>query len=389
MDASSPARVMAGIPALNSSLYRRIRFLVGDPAALIELPSNGPADAGSSILILRDIELQRARRQARVDHVHCPADFPPTEGLSGDREPATAQALVDCLCRHGVQQVVADRTLPLIFVHQMQRAGLVVSCDPQWGILERRQKDAEEIEWLQQAQAVTEQAVAMACETVARAMADRDGILQWEGQPLTSERLREMIDIWLLRHGYENPPSIVAGGPCGADCHDLGSGPLRTEQPVIIDVFPRNRQTRYHGDCTRTVVHGQIPDQVRQMHAVVLIAKQAATAACRSGATGQQVHEATSDSIIRQGYQMGLPADDSPADRCAMTHGTGHGVGLDVHEPPLLDRGGPELVIGDCLTIEPGLYGDAIGGVRVEDMVIVESDGCRNLNQIPEGLDWA
>jgi Xaa-Pro aminopeptidase len=388
MDAHIPTRVMAGIPALNSSLYRKIRFLVGDPAALIEFPPKGGTDAGSSVLILRDIEMQRARQYARVDHVHCPADFTPAEGLSGDRETATAQALVECLGRHGVQQVVADRTLPLIFVHQMQQAGLLVSCDPQWGVLERRQKDAEEIQWLQQAQTVTEQAVAMACETVARATADRAGILHWEGQPLTSERLREMIDVWLLRHGYENPPSIVAGGPCGADCHNLGSGPLRTEQPVIIDVFPRNRQTRYHGDCTRTVVHGTIPDQVRRMHAAVLIAKQAATAACRAGMTGQQVHEATSDSIIAQGYQMGLPADDSPADHCAMTHGTGHGVGLDVHEPPLLDRGGPELVIGDCLTIEPGLYGAVFGGVRVEDMVIVEFAGCKNLNQIHEGLDW-
>ncbi len=388
MDASIGARVMAGIPALNTSLYRRIRFLVGDPAALIEFASNGPGDAGSSVLILRDIEMQRARRQARADRIHCPGDFAPAEGLSGDRETATAQALAECLRRHGVRQVVADRSLPLIFVHQMQHAGLIVSCDPEWGILERRQKDSEEIQWLQQAQAVTEQAVAMACETVARATADRDGILQWQGHPLTSQRLRESIDVWLLRHGYENPPSIVAGGPCGADCHDAGSGPLRTEQPVIIDVFPRNRQTRYHGDCTRTVVHGQIPDQVRRMHAAVLDAKQAATAACRATVTGQQVHEATCDAIVRQGYQIGLPDNQSPADRCAMPHGTGHGVGLDVHEPPLLDHGGPELVVGDCLTIEPGLYCAAIGGVRVEDMVIVESDGCRNLNQIPEGLDW-
>lgn len=388
MQARLSARVLAGIPALNSSLYRRIRFLVGDPAALIEFPEDGSADAGLSVLILRDIEMQRARQHARVDRVLCPADFAPPGGLSGDRETATAQALAECLRRHGIVQVVADRTLPLIFVHQMQQAGLVVSCDPQWGILERRQKDAEEIEWLQQAQTVTEQAVAMACETVARATADRQGILQWEGHPLTSERLRERIDIWLLRHGYENPPSIVAAGPCGADCHDLGSGPLRTEQPVIIDVFPRNRQTRYHGDCTRTVVHGQIPDQVRRMHAAVLEAKRAAAAACRATVTGQQVHEATCDAILRQGYEMGLADTPSSADRCAMTHGTGHGVGLDVHEPPLLDHGGPELVVGDCLTIEPGLYCNAIGGVRVEDMVVVESDGCRNLNKISEGLDW-
>jgi Xaa-Pro aminopeptidase len=382
------ARVMAGVPALNHSFYRRIRFSVGDPAALIELPPESGDGAQQSILILRDIELQRARRHARVDRVHCPADFTPDNGLSGDRETATAQALAECLRRHAVRRVIADRTLPLLFAHQMQQAGLTVVCDPDWGVMERRQKDEQEVVWLEQAQAVTEQAVAMACETVARATADRDGILRWEGQVLTAEHLRERIDLWLLRRGYQNPVSIVAGGPPGADCHDHGSGPLQTGQPIIIDVFPRNRQTLYHGDCTRTVVHGQIPDQVMRMHQAVVSAKRAAIAACRAGVTGQAVHEAAVADLVARGYTTGLPTEDSPSDSCAMTHGTGHGIGLDVHEPPLLDRGGPELVAGDCLTVEPGLYCRTIGGVRVEDMVVVYPHDCVNLNSIHEGLEW-
>jgi Xaa-Pro aminopeptidase len=388
MNAPRTAHVMAGIPAVNNSFYRRIRFSVGDPAALIELPPDSGRGEGQAILILRDIEIQRARQHARVDHVHCPADFAPADGLSGDRETATAQALAECLRRHKVRQVIADRTLPLLFAHQLEQVHLTVVCDPEWGVLERRQKDEQEIVLLQEAQRVTEQAVAMACETVARATAGRDGVLQLDGQPLTAERLRALVDVWLLQRGYQNPTSIIAGGPTGADCHDHGSGQLRTEQPIIIDVFPRNRETRYHGDCTRTVVHGQIPDEVARMHQTVVSAKQAAMAVCRAGVTGEHVHEMTMGAITSRGYQMGLPAEDSPLDYCAMTHGTGHGVGLDVHEPPLLDRGGPELVVGDCLTIEPGLYCRSIGGVRVEDMVIVRSQACRNLNSIPEGLDW-
>jgi Xaa-Pro aminopeptidase len=388
MNTPKTARVMAGIPALNNSFFRRICFSVGDPAAWIELPPDSGTGETQSILILRDIEMQRARQHARVDRVHCPADFAPADGLSGDRETATAQALAECLQRHQVRQVIADRTLPLLFAHQMEQAGLTVVCDPDWGVLERRQKDEREIALLHQAQQVTEQAVAMACETVARSTADRQGMLHHGGQPLTAERLRSLVDIWLLERGYENPTSIIAGGICGADCHDLGSGPLRTEQPIIIDIFPRNRESRYYGDCTRTVVHGQVPDEVAQMHQAVVSAKRAAMAACRAGVTGEQVHEATIAAITSRGYQMGLPSEDSPLDYCAMTHGTGHGVGLDVHEPPLLDRGGPELVVGDCLTIEPGLYCRAIGGVRVEDMVIVQSHACQNLNSIPEGLDW-
>jgi Xaa-Pro aminopeptidase len=378
---------MAGIPALNSTFYWRIRFLVGDPAALVELPGSG--GAAQSLLILRDIEMERARRHARVERVGCPADFTPAGGLSGDRETATAQAVAECLRRHQIRCVVADRTLPLIYANEIQRAGIEVQCDPEWGVSQRRSKDAQECEQLREAQQVTEAVMRMACETVAAATAGREGVLQVDGEPLTSERLRAMVDVRLLERGYTNPTSIIACGPQGADCHDVGSGLLRTEQPVIIDIFPRNRTTLYNGDCTRTVVHGQVSDELQRMHGAVVEAKAAAIAACRAGVTGQFVHETTKRVITAHGFSMGLPAADAPADYCGMTHGTGHGIGLDVHEPPLLDQGGPELVVGDALTIEPGLYCRRVGGVRVEDLVIVNEDGCENLNRLPEGLQWA
>ena len=381
------ARVMAGIPATNATLYHQIRFLVGDPAAVVWVPTE---DGGSkAVLILRDIEMERARASARVQEVACPADYAPEAGLSGDRETATAQATAECLRRHRVREVTADRTLPLIFADAIGAAGIQVRCDREWGVGERRRKDAEEVALLRQAQAVTELVMQRACETVARARAAADGVLQWDGSPLTAERLREMVDIWLLGEGYTNPTAIIACGPQAADCHHVGAGPLLTGQPVIVDIFPQNRETLYNGDCTRTVVHGEIPDLVQQMHAAVVQAKAAATAACRAGVTGQAVHEATRKAILQAGFAMGLPGTDDPDTYCAMTHGTGHGIGLDVHEPPLLDRGGPELVIGDAVTIEPGLYSRAIGGVRVEDMVVVTEDGCENLNRLPEGLGWA
>ena len=381
------ARVMAGIPAVNNGFYRQLRFSVGDPAALLELPDEaGPT---RSLLILRDIEMERARKHARVDQVACPKDFAPEGGLSGDRETATAQAVAECLRRHGTQRVIADRTLPLIFAHEMQRAGIAVECDPEWGVLERRAKDAQEIQCLREAQQATEGAMRMACELVATAKMRNDGVLLVKRQPLTSERLRAVIDVWLLERGYTNPPSIIVCGPAGADCHDLGSGVLRTEQPVIIDIFPRNASTRYYGDCTRSVVHGQVPEVVAKMHAAVVAAKAAAIRACRAGVTGEAVHEATSAAIRSHGFSLGLPGENEPDTYCALTHGTGHGVGLDVHEPPLLDKGGPALIVGDAVTVEPGLYCKAIGGVRVEDLVIVTADGCESLNALPEGLVWA
>ena len=381
------AIVMAGIPATNKSLYHRLRFSVGDPAAWIQLRSDEGRQ--ETVLILRDIEMQRARQHVAIDRVSCPADFTPDQGLSGDRETATAQSVAECLRRNGVQRVVADRSLPLIFAEMIRQAGITVTCDTEFGIQDRRRKDEQEIAWLREAQQVTEQCVAMACRMVAKATSNAAGALHHDGGPLTCDRVRRAIDIWLLERGYTNPISIVAGGPQGADCHNHGEGQLWTGQPVIIDVFPLNQATNYNGDCTRTVVHGVISDQLAGMHRAVLAAKASATAMCRAGVTGEAVHEATIATIREHGFEIGLPSDDTPEEYCAMTHGTGHGIGLDVHEPPLLDFNGPELVVGDALTIEPGLYSRGCGGVRVEDMVIVTADGCDNLNSIPAGLDWA
>lgn len=383
--AGRQATMIAGIPAHNMALYHRIRFLVGDPAAWIELVEG---DRRESTLILRDIEMGRARLHARADHIACPAQYAPPQGLSGDRETATAQAAAQFLVQHGVTGVVADRTLPLIYAHALREAGVEVTCDLDLGVSTRRAKDAQEIEHLREAQRVTEQAIERACAMVAGATASRDGALSWEGAPLTSERIRAATDVWLLERGYVNPASIIAGGPQGADCHELGSGQLYTEQPVIVDIFPQNRVTLYNGDCTRTVVHGEIPDVVLKMHRAVAAAKSAGIAAVRAGVTGESVHQATIAAIQAHGFSVGLPAADAPDSYCAMVHGTGHGVGLEVHEPPLLDRGGPPLVLGDALTVEPGLYCRAIGGLRLEDLVIVTADGCENLNRLPEQLTW-
>ena len=314
--------------------------------------------------------------------------YPPVAGLSGDRETATAQAAAECMQRAGIELVRADRTLPLVFVDTLLDAGVEVEYDPDLGVIDRRAKDEQEIAWIREAQAVTEDAMEMACRLIARADTAGDGTLVHNGEALTAERVRATIDHWLLDRGYVNPPSIVAGGREGGDCHNLGAGPLRTGEPVIVDIFPQNRQTLYNGDCTRTVVHGEVPEALAVMHKAVCQAKAAAEAAVRAGVTGEAVHQTTLAALESAGFQYGLPPEDAPADFCSLAHGTGHGLGLDVHEPPLLDMKAPELVVGDVVTIEPGLYRLDLGGVRVEDVVVVTADGCENLNRLPEGLDW-
>lgn len=382
----SAARILAGIPHQNAALYHRIRFSVVDVVAWVELPSE--AGPPQTVLICRDIEMERARQQVRADRVACPAEFAPAGGLSGDREVATAQATAECLRRAGVRQAVADRSLPLLFAEIIRQAGIEILCDLRLGVEDRRSKDAQEWAWIQQAQQVTEQAIALACRMIATSQARSDGVLIYEDQELTSERVRAAIDHFLLDHGYENTTAIVAGGPQGADCHENGTGPLRTGEPIIIDVFPRNRQTLYHGDCTRTVVHGHCPPEVRRMHEAVCAAKQAAMSVARAGTTGEEVHRTVVEVLRNKGYLAGPPGSNLPPDQPSMSHGTGHGLGLEVHEMPLLDWNGPELVAGDVVSIEPGLYLRSLGGVRVEDLVIISENGCRNLNTLPEGLDW-
>ncbi|MFO1065344.1 MAG: M24 family metallopeptidase [Pirellulales bacterium] len=377
------ARVLAGIPAENHALYHRVRFGVGDPAAWLEIEDGSNR---RTVFIVRDIEVERAKAAVKADLIIPPAASAPAGGLSGDRATATAQSVAEYLKRAGVTYVVTDRTLPYIYAWHIAQAGLTLDYSAEFGVLERRVKDEQEIQWLSAAQSVTEDAIAMACGTIARAKADAEGNLHHAGAVLTSERMRKMISVYLLERGFSNHhDSIVASLPHSADCHDRGAGPLKTGEAVIVDIFPQDIATHYWGDCTRTVVHGEVRDELNRMHAAVMAAKAAATAALVPGASADAVHAATTSTLATYGYRF---ARGEISDDPVMPHGTGHGVGLEVHEPILLDINGGTLMEGEVFTVEPGLYGRRTGGVRVEDMLVVRAGKPQNLNRLPEGLDW-
>ena len=377
------ATLIAGVPSINKSVFHRVRFAPHDPVAWIALPD------GKTVMIVRDVELPRARASARADAVYAYEDFAVAGGLSGDRGVRAAQATAECLVRSGVKQVVADRSLTLLFVDELARRGIQVTCDRDWGVAKRRRKDAEEVAALRTVQAITEDAIRDACEFIAGADTADEGKLvdRDTGDAITSEGVKTRLDLFLIRNGCVSDGHIVAGGPQGADCHFAGTGPLRSGEPVVVDVFPRDLRSGYHGDCTRTVVHGEPPEKLVNMHAAVAAAKAAAIAAIRAGVTGESVHLAATKVLQERGYAVGFGSTGLP--QGFMPHGTGHGIGLDLKEPPLLDLGGPPLLIGDAVTVEPALYADDTGGVRLEDMVIVTADGCENLNRLPEGLAWA
>lgn len=374
------AKILAGITVTNASLFKRIQVPLGDPAAWIELDSR-------KIAVVRDLEMDRVRQKSDADLVTCPAEHEPDSGLSSDRETATAQATAQFLNSENVSRITADRTFPYIYAWHLRQAGIEIDYDDSLGVLDRRAKSEREIEALAAAQRVTEEVMQMMCEMVAGSTADASGILQYDGDALTSERIKSLAAIEFMKRGFSSGHgSIVATAPHVADCHHSGQGPLRTEVPVIIDLFPRDESTRYWGDCTRTVTHGQPSDTVKAMHAAVREAKAASTAILKAGNKAGDIHQASEDVLLRHGY----PACRGViTDHVSIQHGTGHGIGLDLHEPILLDTGGEEVLSGEVFTVEPGLYGRNDGGVRIEDMIVVTEGEPRNLNSIQDGLDWS
>lgn len=377
--------LLAGYPDRYPDVYHAVRVLMGDMAVVIN-----QGDGVPRTIMVRNIEIPRAQRQNPDAIVTYPQEHAPPSGLDSNRNIGFAQATAQLLKQKNIHRVVSNQLLPLIFVDLLNEAGIEVKCDRQLGILQRRAKDESEIKQLAEAQNATEDAIRFAYEIIRNADVSNDNnILLHENQPLTSERLRTEITLFLLKRGYTNDDSIVASGLLGADCHNAGAGPIRLNEPIIIDVFPTNKSSRYSGDCTRTFCRGEISPTLKRMYETVRQAKAASIAAAKAGATGAEVHATTVNIFKLDGYHIGMPPQNAPDDLIYYPHGTGHGVGLETHEPPILDEKNHEpLVVGDALTIEPGLYCKSIGGIRLEDLVIVEQHGCKNLNHLPESLWW-
>jgi len=377
---NTTAILLAGFADKNASLFRRIKVPLGDPSAWVDIQ-------GHTTALVRDLEMDRVRQAGHTDHVTCPAEHPAPLGLSADRETATAQAIVQLLRSKRIERVVTDRSLPYLFAWHLQQAEMELIYDEDLGVIDRRSKSDQEIEALAKAQATTEEVMEIMLRRIANANVNSDGLLTVDGEILTSENMKRFAAIEFLNRGFSmTHGAIVATVPHVADCHHSGTGPLSTGRPVIVDLYPRDDSTRYNGDCTRTVVHGEVSDTVKAMHAAVVAAKEAADEKLIAGNLASEVHQASEAVLIAQGYPI---SRGTLTDTPSIQHGTGHGIGLDVHEPILLDEGGGEMLEGEVFTIEPGLYGRIDGGVRVEDMLVAGETESKNLNRLPYGLDWS
>jgi len=335
-------------------------------------------DGTVHLLFTRSLEYGRAKREARAETVHRGSEY----GLESKREEygpteASVRVLAAFLADHGVDSVATPPRFPLRTADGLRGQGVDVVADDRSAVTDiRATKTGEEREHIRETQAANEAAMARAEELIAGATVDDDGRLHHDGDVLTSESVKREIEMELLRHGCGLDETIVACGRDAADPHDRGSGPLVAGEPIIVDIFPRHKTTRYFADMTRTFCRGEPSETVREWYDLTLEAQDAALAAIGPGVSAEAVHDAVCDVYEDAGIPT-LRSDETT--ETGFIHSTGHGLGLAIHEQPGVATGGPELEPGHVITVEPGLYDPAVGGVRIEDLVVVTEDGFENL----------
>jgi len=335
-------------------------------------------------LFVSGLEYGRATAESRADTVSRIAEYGRREKIAEyGRYEGSVRTLAAFLADHGVESVAVPEDFPVARADALRDLGVEVVPDTDGVVTEiRAVKTAEEVDHIRTAQRANEAAMAAAEELIAEADVE-DGTLVYDGEPLTSERVTEEIEVTLLRHGCALDETIVACGADAADPHDRGSGPLRADETIVVDIFPRDKASKYHADMTRTFVKGEPSDAVRAYYEVTLAAQAAAFDAIEAGVTGEAVHDAVCDVYEDAGYPT-LRSDETTD--TGFIHGTGHGIGLDVHELPTVAPNGGELEPGNVVTVEPGLYDPEVGGVRIEDFVVVTEDGYENLVEYEKEL---
>ncbi|MBI3621860.1 MAG: aminopeptidase P family protein [Nitrospirae bacterium] len=380
------ARLIIAASEQDSNLYYATRFLA--PDAFIYL-----RDSRASLLLMSDLELDRAKTQATVDEVLSYSVYEAkaradTGGacLQAGTAPTLIQTLSTLLRERQITRLLVPSDFPLSYADGLRQAGFQAEAQPNPYFPARLIKRQEEIDAITAAQRATETAVDEAVRLIASSRVKDDLLYapgNGQGAPLTSERIKQIINLKLMEMGYVAQHTIIACGRQACDPHNEGSGPLRANQPIIMDVFPRSSSTRYFADMSRTIVKGRASDGQKRLYDLVREAQEMAIGRIKSGAEGQAIHEAIMALFDKAGCRTGLINGRMQG----FFHGTGHGVGLDIHEAPRISRSGSRLETGHVVTVEPGLYYPEIGAVRLEDMVVVTETGCINLTQYPKVLE--
>jgi Xaa-Pro aminopeptidase len=291
-------------------------------------------------------------------------------------------------CVHaGLTNAIVPATFPSAYLDRIRGEGIELGIDQDAFNRRRRVKGGAELDGIRRAQTAAEAAMAEAVALL-RSAENGDGVLWLDGEPLTVERVKAVMRRVFSEHSCTADEFIVAPGPQGASGHEMGHGPIRVGDPIVFDLWPRDDASSCFADMTRTFVVGSVSDQVREWHALTKQALDASKALISPGADCQDVFAAACDVYEAAGYATQRTKVDGEVLDHGFFHGLGHGVGLEVHEGPYMGRlPGGALVAGDVVTVEPGLYDPAVGGVRLEDLVLVTEDGCEVLTRFPYDLE--
>jgi Xaa-Pro aminopeptidase len=369
------AILMIANSELDSNLYYATKFLAPDPFIFIQTD-------GQKTLVMSDLEVDRARAQARVGEVLSYSAIEQRIKEQGITNPKTTDVVDACLKERGVKRLLVPGDFGFRHAQALQSKGYALTVKPDPFFEERVLKSSEEIDAITQTQRATEIAVQAAIEVIRESKIKKDELHGSEGV-LTSEAIKKIINVKLMEMDCIAQHTIVACGIQGCDPHDEGSGPLRPNQSIVMDVFPRSGRTRYYADMTRTVVKGRASDALRKLYDTVRRGQEEGIAMVGEGVDGRTIHQRIMAIFEQSGYATG-PKNGRMQ---GFFHGTGHGVGLDIHEPPRISKAEWTLKAGEVVTVEPGLYYPEIGAVRIEDLVVVTKTGCENLTQFPKVLE--
>jgi Xaa-Pro aminopeptidase len=353
----------------NADMYYATRFLSADPFVYLRLPHN-------DILIVSQMEYERAKKEAIVNEVRSSLDY--------GHDLKTEELILKVLLEEGITAIEVPRHFSLFTAEELRKTGIeVVPVEELIMTKEREIKDGHEINYIRKAQRACEHAMEIAIAVIKKSSV-KGNCLMDNGEVLTSERVKAYIEHDLIDTGCscDGGEPIAACGNRAADPHFTGGGPIYANDPSIIDIFPRLKLERYFADMTRTIVKGKPGNEIKEMYDAVKQAQDAALGFVKDGITCKEVHNLVCDIFEERGY-----GTIRKRSKKGFIHNTGHGVGLDIHEKPSVGDNDYELRKGNVITIEPGLYDPEVGGVRLEDMVLVLKNGCENLTKLEKKLE--
>lgn len=376
MATKKPARMIVAASDHDPDMLYATRFFVPDAFVYLQIPGKG------SVIALSDLEVDRGRAQASVDEV-----VSVSEESARLKLPKTAEAadfIAAFLKKRKVRSVEVPSSFPLGLAMKLMRAGIKLKPIKGLFFAEREQKSEAELKQMRRSLAITEAGLSRAMEVLRAskpAKSAQKSPLLWDGRKLTSELLRAEIDSAVLRAGGLPANTIVAGGEQACDPHERGSGQLRADELIILDIFPRDAETGYFGDMTRTVVRGRASEEQRKLWSTVQQGQKMALQAMKPGADGKAIHEEVKAFFTNEGY----PTKQVDGRWRGFFHGTGHGLGLEIHESPRFAA--TKFKVGQVITVEPGIYWPGVGGARLEDVATITATGMRQLSRFPQELE--